>query len=79
MHHDKTKLRALAEQIRHMSSPGPCGKWAVYDCRDSDKGIHVIPLDDVRKHAQETTCECGPTIDFEDGMIVIHRAYDGRA
>ncbi|MEM8598351.1 MAG: Gp49 family protein [Bacteroidota bacterium] len=46
--------------------------------------IHTVPLGDTRdgepfEHIEETTCPCGPPVDFEDGhMLVLHNAFDGR-
>lgn len=41
--------------------------------------FHIIPENDLIEHVEDTTCECFPKVDFEDGnMIVIHNAYDGR-
>lgn len=39
--------------------------------------IHIIPNKDLKEHTEETTCECEPTIDWEN-EIVIHNAFDGR-
>ena len=39
--------------------------------------IHVLPVNDIKEHVEDTTCECEPTIDFKNGIIV-HNAFDGR-
>lgn len=40
---------------------------------------HVIPLNDLKEHTENTTCECCPSVEFENGeMIVIHNSFDGR-
>jgi len=40
---------------------------------------HVIPIDDLKEHTEDSTCECSPKLIFEDGeMIFIHNSYDGR-
>jgi hypothetical protein len=41
--------------------------------------IHIIPINDLRNHQEETTCECNPKVDFVDGeMMIIHKSYDER-
>lgn len=42
--------------------------------------IHILPINDLKEHTEDTTCECCPTIEvLEDGdIMVIHNAYDGR-
>lgn len=38
---------------------------------------HVVPAED--GHDADTTCPCGPRVEFEEGgMIVVHNSYDGR-
>lgn len=40
---------------------------------------HLIPINDIRAHTEETTCECEPSIKLVDGdILVIHNAYDNR-
>jgi hypothetical protein len=41
---------------------------------------HVLPINDVKEHIEESTCECGPTLEIlENGdMMFIHNSYDGR-
>lgn len=40
---------------------------------------HVIPLNDLKEHTEETTCHCNPKIINQGGsMIVVHNAFDKR-
>lgn len=40
---------------------------------------HIIPLNDLEEHEELTTCKCCPSVEFENGnMIVIHNAFDSR-
>lgn len=40
---------------------------------------HILPINDLKEHEEETTCECMPSVEFvEGGMIVIHNSFDGR-
>ncbi len=38
--------------------------------------VHVVPVEDRRRHAPDMGCWCGPRI--EDGDIVVHAAADRR-
>lgn len=40
--------------------------------------IHIIPFEDLRQHRLDTTCECGPEVEFLAQMCVTHMAFDGR-
>lgn len=40
--------------------------------------VHVVPLNDTGEHALETDCDCGVHVDWEDGILVIHSAYNGQ-
>ena len=46
--------------------------------------IHTMPTGDTRdgepfEHTEETTCPCGPSVDFLEGeMLVLHNSFDGR-
>ena len=41
--------------------------------------IHIIPINDLKQHKELTTCECCPSVQFENGeMIIVHNSYDGR-
>ncbi len=41
--------------------------------------INIVPVNDLKEHIKNSTCHCNPSIEFENGeMIVIHNSYDGR-
>lgn len=41
--------------------------------------INILPINDLQEHTENSTCECNPKIEFENGeMIIIHNSYDGR-
>lgn len=41
--------------------------------------LHVIPLNDLKEHDCDSTCECQPYILEEGGeLICVHNSYDGR-
>jgi len=41
--------------------------------------IHIYPVNDLKEHIENTTCECEPKIITENGeMIVIHNSFDHR-
>jgi hypothetical protein len=40
---------------------------------------NVLPTNDLKKHSENSTCECKPKVIYENGeMIIIHNSYDGR-
>lgn len=40
---------------------------------------HVLPLNDIKEHQEESTCHCQPKVKIEGGeMICIHNAFDKR-
>ena len=40
---------------------------------------HVLPVNDLKHHTENTTCECSPKVEHINGnMVVIHNSYDGR-
>lgn len=40
---------------------------------------HILPVNDLKEHEEETDCHCEPTVEWhEGGLVVIHNAYDGR-
>lgn len=40
---------------------------------------HVLPVNDIKEHKEDSTCECKPKVIFENGdMIFIHNSYDKR-
>ena len=42
--------------------------------------LHIVPINDLKEHTEESTCECGPEAEIlENGdIMIIHNAYDGR-
>lgn len=52
--------------------------------------IHVLPIDDLRRHVENRACWCGPTVMIEDvegtaveggkddPVVVVHHSLDGR-
>ena len=42
--------------------------------------VHIIPLNDSRKHDISLSCHCSPKIDYpsDNCVIVTHYAYDNR-
>jgi len=41
--------------------------------------IHIIPIDDLKEHITESTCECRPeVIRQNESLICIHNSFDGR-
>ena len=41
--------------------------------------INILPINDLKEHTEDTTCECRPMVIEESGeIIVIHNAYDMR-
>ena len=41
--------------------------------------IHILPINDIKEHTEESTCVCHPSVIFENGeMIIIHNSFDGR-
>lgn len=67
---------------------------SAWDHRQSDPpdgNVHVLPINDLREHAEHTTCWCKPVLDMhrmpggrgpgKSGrpvLVVIHHALDGR-
>ena len=42
--------------------------------------VHVMPRFDLVPHRCSKECECGPRVEQTDeGTIVVHNAWDGRA
>lgn len=41
---------------------------------------HITPINDIKPHKEESTCECLPKVEFgENGdMLIIHNSFDGR-
>lgn len=41
--------------------------------------INILPVNDLKEHTENSTCECRPVVEFSNGeMLVIHNSYDGR-
>ncbi len=41
--------------------------------------INITPINDLKEHEEESTCECSPKVEFENGeMILIHNSFDKR-
>lgn len=41
--------------------------------------INILPINDIKEHTEDSTCECRPTIEVVNGeIIIIHNSYDGR-
>ena len=41
--------------------------------------IHVLPINDINEHTEDSTCECNPTVTIQHGeMIICHNSYDCR-
>lgn len=53
-------------------------RWAAAVERETGD-VHVMPLNDSRKHSV-VGCECTPTLDKTEGgnKMFIHQAFDGR-
>lgn len=44
-----------------------CGAW------------NLLPCHDLLRHDEHEWCECHPTIQIcSDGLLIIHKSYDGR-
>lgn len=39
--------------------------------------VHVIPMDDIRRHELTAECWCEPELDYEH-MVAVHNSADGR-
>lgn len=43
------------------------------------KMIHILPINDLKEHTEQSTCDCKPKVITENGeLICIHNAFDGR-
>jgi len=42
--------------------------------------LHIIPINDLKEHTEESMCECEPEVEIiESGdIMIIHNAYDDR-
>ena len=40
---------------------------------------NILPINDLKEHSENSTCECKPKVIYENGeMIIVHNSYDGR-
>lgn len=41
---------------------------------------HVIPINDLKEHVEQSTCLCSPCVQIldEGDLLVVHNSYDGR-
>jgi hypothetical protein len=51
----------------------PCGL-----CGRLADSIHVLPVDDLRLHAETLHCWCGPRQDDDEPRVIIHNSVDRR-
>lgn len=40
--------------------------------------IHVVPINDLEEHSDDTTCKCNPVVEVHEEILVIHNSFDGR-
>lgn len=41
--------------------------------------LHILPINDLKKHEESSTCECSPSLIMENGeMLLVHNSHDGR-
>jgi hypothetical protein len=41
--------------------------------------IHVLPINDLKEHTEDSTCECNPSVTIQHGeMIICHKSFDKR-
>lgn len=38
--------------------------------------IHVLPVNDIKEHTEDTTCECNPTVEIYEEILVIHNLFE---
>ncbi len=51
--------------------------------RNNRAVFHVLPINDLKEHVEETTCWCEPTVEVRRSrtrraQLVIHNSMDGR-
>lgn len=40
---------------------------------------HVLPINDIKDHVEQSTCPCEPEVVVEGGdLIIAHNSWDGR-
>lgn len=52
-----------------------------YRYRSARSDVHVLPIQDLREHAETRDCWCQPRTTREgigDAVVVVHHALDGR-
>lgn len=50
--------------------------WQVFFGADHKR--HVEPKDDIRQHRHSLKCWCNPTLDEENGGVIVHNSMDRR-
>jgi uncharacterized protein YlzI (FlbEa/FlbD family) len=41
--------------------------------------INICPINDIKPHTFNSTCECNPDVIIENGeMLIVHNSFDGR-
>lgn len=47
---------------------------------DKEMIWHILPINDLKEHSEESTCECNPIIKqmLNGDLMCVHNAYDGR-
>ena len=47
---------------------------------DHNNVWHVTPINDLKPHIEAVDCPCNPKIEIQDndGLVVVHKSYDGR-
>lgn len=40
---------------------------------------HILPINDIKDHVEQSTCPCEPEVVVEGGdLIIVHNSWDGR-
>jgi hypothetical protein len=40
---------------------------------------HILPINDIKDHVEDSTCPCEPVVLVEGGdLIIVHNSWDGR-
>lgn len=45
---------------------------------EDGRGIHVMPINDLREHEDSDRCWCRPVRDDDEPSVIIHNAMDQR-
>jgi len=43
--------------------------------------IHILPINDIKPHTEDSTCKCNPkieTIEDTGELMCVHNSFDGR-